>query len=164
MEKHDGNLLRRGLIVLAMLTAIAVVAILSRRTGLQNTMEVYFVESALLDVPELDYAGMVRPVLRPLPAGADPLSNALEALLAGPLAGETNRFASAIPAGTRLRGIVRRSGVVFVDFDRRLRAYGGGSANAACIRAQIERTVGAVPGVRRVEILVDGASVEILEP
>ncbi len=107
--------------------------------------------------PIADMTGF-RPVQRTLPAGADPLTAALELLLAGPTDGERTAagVVNPFPPGTRLLGVSRQGDTVTVDLSADVLGYGGGSAAVLAIEGAISRTVSAiVPGAGTI-ILVEG--------
>lgn len=81
---------------------------------------------------------------------------ALAALLAGPTEAEQAAgLVSAIPAGTRLRNVQVRDGVVIADFTAELES-GGGSASMLGRFWQIVYTATQFPQAPRVRILIDG--------
>ena len=87
---------------------------------------------------------------------AGSVARALELLLQGPTARERARgLRTAVPAGTRLRGVAVRRRVVTVDLAGRFAAGLDERALRARV-AQLVRTVTGVPGVRAVRVLVEG--------
>lgn len=97
----------------------------------------------------------VFPVQHELPA-TQAISRALvEALMRSP--------DSPFPPGGELRRIALRDGVLSIDFNERLQSVGG-ACRAQAIRASLERTLGDLPGVDRIEITAMGSSTEALQP
>ena len=86
---------------------------------------------------------------------------ALQALLAGPSAGERAAgVTSAIPEGTRLLGISIKDGVATVDLTSEFQS-GGGSLSMQMRLAQVVYTVTQFPTVRAVRFSLDGAPVDV---
>ena len=117
----------------------------------EATVAVYFVRSSdgadtLQDVPRRVRGRTAEARLR----------GALEALLAGPTAEERARgLTTAIPPGTRLRGVRIDDGVVEVDLSGEV-AAGGGSASMLGRVWQIVYTATQLPAASRVRLLIDG--------
>lgn len=92
-----------------------------------------------------------------VPRSARPATAAVVRLLRGPTGAERRAgLSSAIPAGSRLRGIAIVNGVADVDLSARF-AAGGGSASMFARLAQVVFTVTQFPGVHAVRFLLDGA-------
>lgn len=142
---------------------------------------VYF-GSSVLDPERLDCSS-VWPVVRRLESGAadgdggraDPGDSAagvptaarrlLDALFAGPTPAERGAgYHSSLPDSAGVRSLELRDGTLTVDFDRGMARGVAGSCRVAAIRAEIERTLGRLPGVRRVAISVEGSVAEALQP
>ena len=70
---------------------------------------------------------------------------------------------SPFPTGSAVRRIAMQNGVLAIDFNERLQNVGG-SCRAQAIRASIERTLGELPGVERVEITAGGSPDQALQP
>lgn len=89
----------------------------------------------------------------------------VESLLAGPTADERSRGASAPFPSPRptILGITRREDLVIVDFDSSMSSVGG-ACRAEALRAMLERTLMALPGVARVEIRANGSAATALQP
>jgi lipoprotein-anchoring transpeptidase ErfK/SrfK len=84
------------------------------------------------------------------------LTGALRSLMAGPTAPESRRgLTSQIPRGTRLRGVRLVHGVATVDLGARI-AQGSDPESMSARVAQLVLTATAVPGVKSVQLLVDG--------
>jgi len=116
------------------------------------------VEVAVFFTRSLGNAFTVAEARRTVPRGGTEqlLAAALAALLEGPTAAEQARgLATAIPAGTRLRGVRIQDGVVRVDFSREVES-GGGSASMLGRFWQIVYTATQFPGAGRVQILIEG--------
>jgi hypothetical protein len=85
-------------------------------------------------------------------------------LVAGPTAEEKAAGAtSPFPAGSRVRSVVLRDGVVTVDFNERLQNVGGACA-AQAIRTAVSSTLTRLPGVARVVITAGGSESLALQP
>jgi hypothetical protein len=83
------------------------------------------------------------------------IRDTVRALLAGPTVGERGRgIVSAVPAGTQLRDVEVRRRVVTVDLGARFAAGNDRAALQARV-GQLVRTVGSIPGVAGVRILVE---------
>lgn len=131
----------------------------------------------LLD-PEAEDCRRVYPVVRSLPypdasrptddtARASEVWTAralLDALLAGPADREQDAgYRTAIPEEAGVRSVSLGDGTLRVDFDRGM-SVAAGSCRVRAIRAQVERTLVRLPGVRSVEIAVEGSVEEALQP
>lgn len=128
-----------------------------------TTLRLFFPDS-LRDSRTLDCT-RVHPVERRVIARDDPARAALQALLAGPTPEERRRgVLTAVPEGATLREVSIRDGVAVADFDAGLERGVAGSCRVLAIRAQIERTLRALPGVREVVISVEGRTEEALQP
>src|SRR5687767_126412 len=101
-------------------------------------------------------AERVVPVMRYHDPGSGLARGAVLALLAGPDAEERARgLATAVPAGSRLLGITVRDSIATVDLSREFES-GGGSASVLMRLAQLAHTLTRVPGVRGVELWLEG--------
>ncbi len=85
----------------------------------------------------------------------------MSALLAGPVAGDTEGLVSLIPAGTELRSIAVVDGVATVDLTGTF-ASGGGSLSMTGRIAQVVYTLTEFPGVDRVAFALDGQPTEMI--
>ncbi len=84
------------------------------------------------------------------------LRGAVEALLLGPTTEERGKGVSTeIPAGTRLRTLSVRDGVVFVDLTSAI-AGGGGSTSMQARLWQIVYTGTQLPAAQQVRLLIEG--------
>jgi len=109
-------------------------------------VNVYFFQAAKLVAVE-----------RPLTGIAAPLQQAIEQLLAGPTTGEAAAgLSTLIPRGTRALHLRVKNGVAIIDFNRKLEAYGGGSARIEGMIAQIVFTATALPGAEKAWIWMEG--------
>ncbi len=106
-------------------------------------------------------------------------SAALSEMLWGPDPGDTS-VTSSLPssdevlaytgrgaswgANVRLLKLTITDGTALVNLSPELRAYGGGSARVASIRAQIEATLRQFPSVKQVVIAINGETEGVLEP
>ena len=89
-------------------------------------------------------------------------AEAVKALLGGPSPEETARgLATAIPAGTRFRGLHIDGGVARVDLSRQFEA-GGGGLGLTLRLAQVTCTLDQFESVRGVRFAIDGALVSVL--
>lgn len=131
---------------------------------------VYFPNS-VLDPEALDCT-RVFPVARPAASGAEEgeavpgaARRLLAALLEGPRPAERAAgYHTAVPETAGVLGVAVRDGTLRVDFDRGLSEGVGGSCRVQAIRAQVDSTLARLPGVRRVEIAVEGSVEEALQP
>lgn len=102
-------------------------------------------------------------VVRPLGEGEDPAKAAARELMRGPNFKETNSgIFSEIPRKAKVLKISKENGILAVDFNRELARYGGGSARAQGLIAQIVYTFTEIPGVSKVRILVAGKGEVVL--
>lgn len=102
-------------------------------------------------------------VERPLTAGDAPLRKAVEALLTGPnpierLAGVTTQ----LPAEAGVLYLRIKGDVAIIDFNRKLEAYGGGSARLERMIAQIVYTATDAPGIKKAWIWMEGEKEVVL--
>lgn len=146
--------------VLVILAAAAVVAVrLGPRWVTPATAEVFFVQ-----YQAGGRSGTLVPVHHPVPRGAaeERLRAALRGLLAGPSPEERRRgFTSEIPAGTGLRGVRVRQGIVTVDLTSTF-ARGGGSTSMLARVWQVVYTATQLQSASEVQILLDGRRVPTL--
>lgn len=90
----------------------------------------------------------------------DNLKQVVESLLAGPNALESEiGFGTAIPSGTRLRAVRLVGGTAQVDLSADY-GSGGGSLSMLLRVAQVVFTLTELPGVERVEFLIEGSPVD----
>lgn len=99
------------------------------------------------------------PVTRVVAGKGDPARTALEELLQGPRQG--GGLFSEIPSGTVLRGISRQGELIIADFSREILNYRGGLSGEEHLFRQIIFTLSAVPGVRKVQILLEGEAITL---
>jgi hypothetical protein len=97
----------------------------------------------------------VFPVKREAPASLSEARLLLEMLIA--------EEGSPFPRGSGVKGVNIGGGVASVDFNHALRNVGG-SCRAQAIRASVERTLGALPGVSSVVITAEGDEGQALQP
>jgi len=96
-------------------------------------------------------------VERTLNAGEAPLQRAIGELLAGPSPDEKlEGITTQLPAGTRVLRLRVKDQVAIIDFNRKLEAYGGGSARLEGMIAQIVYTATEIPGIEKVWIWMEG--------
>ena len=104
----------------------------------------------------------VAPVRRVVPPTHAVAAAAVRALLAGPTAAERRAgYTSAVPAGTRLRGVSLARGIVTVDLSRRFES-GGGSESMLLRVAQLVHTTTQFPNVDAVAFRLDGRPVQAI--
>jgi spore germination protein GerM len=102
-------------------------------------------------------------VNRSLPEGADPLLVAAHELTRGPNKAErAEGLFSEIPAKAHIIKIEKRDQVAVVSFNKELKKYGGGSARVQGLIAQIVYTFTEIPGVEKVQILIENEPEVIL--
>lgn len=111
-----------------------------------------------------DECNQLLTVTRELPVSRSALRAIVEALLAGPTDEEKRSGATdPFPPGAAVREVNLRDGKAIVDFNERMVSVGG-SCRAIAIRAAVEQTLRAVPGVKSVEIRAAGSAEEALQP
>ena len=94
--------------------------------------------------------------LAPVQRRTATIAGAVRALLSGPTASERSRgLSSAVPKETPLRGLAVERRIVTVDLGARF-AAGRDDVSLRARIGQLVRTVGGIPGVRAVKILVEG--------
>ena len=95
------------------------------------------------------------PITRDVPKTPAVARTVVEELIRGPE--KDSGLGRVIPEGTRLRGIKLKDGLLTVDFSKELRdKHWGGSAGERLTIEAIVHSLGAVPGVKQVEILIEG--------
>lgn len=92
-------------------------------------------------------------VEKPILATEAPLNEALRMLLAGP--GQKG-LVSLIPKGTKILSIKQKNKLAIINFNSKLANYGGGAAQVQGLVAQIVYTATDIPGVDKVQILING--------
>lgn len=120
------------------------------------TLKVYFGVQGENDCSKVQY------IERTIPKTAEVAKAALTELLRGPV--EDPKLITNINPGTKLNGVIIRSGTAYADFDSGLNKDIGGSCRIAAIRAQITETLKAFPTIKNVVISVGGETEAILEP
>lgn len=89
-----------------------------------------------------------------------PAKTAMELLLAEP---SSKQLVRVLPTGTKLKSLAVRDHVAYVDFtDKIIKNNGGGSATEMLIVASIVNTLTEFPDIHKVQILVEGKTVETL--
>lgn len=101
------------------------------------------------------------PEEREVEPGDKPLAEVIvEELIKGPQSPELSRT---IPAETRLLGIRVENGVAYVDFSREIQTkHWGGSAGEAMTIFSVVNSLARLPGIERVQFLVEGKVQESL--
>lgn len=143
--------MRRILIWLVVLLVAGAALWWARLRPQEMKVAVYF-------VGEAGGAATVVPVERTVAGrGAEVLLRAaLEALLAGPSAGEQAKgLTTEIPQGTRLRGLTVREGVAVIDLSEAV-GSGGGSSSMQGRLWQIVYTGTQLPQAQHVRIIIEG--------
>ncbi len=143
--------MRRILVWIVVLAAAAALVWWTQLRPQEARVSVFFVGT-------VDGSGTVVPVERTVSGrrAEEVLRGAFQALLSGPSAQERAKgLTSEIPAGTRLRGITVREGLVTVDLSEAV-ASGGGSASMQGRLWQIVYTGTAHPAARQVRLLIEG--------
>lgn len=100
------------------------------------------------------------PVTRSVPPGEDPPTAALRAVVAGPQAGE--RAEAVLPAAVKVLSVQQKEGTATADFSGDITRMNVGSMGEALAVAAIANTLTEFPGIRQVQILVEGKKVESL--
>jgi len=89
-----------------------------------------------------------------------PAKTAVELLLAEP---SSKQLVRVLPAGTKLKSLVVRDRIAYVDFnDKIIKNNSGGSATEMLLVASIVNTLTEFPDISKVQILVEGKTVETL--
>ncbi len=89
-----------------------------------------------------------------------PAKTAMELLLAEP---SSKQLVRVLPTGTKLKSLDVRDHIAYVDFtDKIIKNNGGGSATEMLIVASIVNTLTEFPDIHKVQILVEGKTVETL--
>lgn len=144
--------MRRVLVWLIVLAAIALIVWATQFRPVDNRVMVYFIGPAngshtIVPVERTVRGRGVEVVLR----------GAIEALLAGPTPEDRARgLSTEIPAGTRLRSLTVREGVATLDLSEAV-ASGGGSASMLGRVWQIVYTGTQHPAAPQVRLLIEGA-------
>lgn len=100
-------------------------------------------------------------ISRALPKSDSPLTDAIKALLAGPLPGEGN-CRSLIPAGTRLIGASVKNGVATLNFNESFEFNSVGVEGCIAQLMQIVYTATEFSTVKSVQFLIEGEKKEYL--
>ncbi len=96
-------------------------------------------------------------IARELPPGLPPAEAAVDELIRGEVPRECDR---PFPRGTQLLGVRVADGVAIADFSEELRSgFRGGSDNEGVTVYSIVNTLTALPGIDRVQILIEGRKV-----
>lgn len=97
---------------------------------------------------------------RKIPKSDTPAKAAVEMLLADPADKDLNRV---LPNNTKVRSIVIKDHIAYVDFDNKLlKNSKGGSATERLMVGAIVNTLTEFPEIHKVQILVEGKVVETL--
>ena len=99
------------------------------------------------------------PLTRVVPDGEELLQATVRELLMGPQAG--SGLFSEIPPGTEIKNLSLQGGIAMVDFSRELLNYQGGKSGEMNIKNQLLLTLSALPGVERVQVLVEGQALTL---
>jgi len=99
-------------------------------------------------------------ISRELPSGLAPARASLEELLRGEVPRGCDR---PLPRGTVLLDVRAEDGLVLADFSEQLvSGFQGGSDNEGVVVYAIVNTLTSLPGVKRVQILVDGERIDTI--
>jgi len=99
-------------------------------------------------------------ISRELPSGLAPARSSLEELLRGEVPRGCDRPR---PRGTALLGVRAEDGLVIADFSEQLvSGFQGGSDNEGVAVYAIVNTLTSLPGVKRVQLLVEGERVDTI--
>ncbi len=97
------------------------------------------------------------PVTRVLDGGKDPVETTVEELFKGPRTG--SGLYSDLPTHTTLKNFSLQGGNLVINFSSELLNYQGGLSGEENIKNQLALTLTALPGVERVQILVEGEAI-----
>ncbi len=97
------------------------------------------------------------PVTRVISADSDIIKATLEELLKGPRP-ESSLFTE-LPPGTELRNFAIQDNTVIVDFSKEILNYKGGLSGEKNVIMQTVLTLTQIPGVEKVQLLVDGEKI-----
>lgn len=141
------------IMVLAVATAIVVFGIYTHLTVVNKSeIKIYFLKD-----------GNLAPVTRYTNKKIDPAVVAAVELIKGP--NKTERIAgyfTEIPKAARITSIAKKKNIIEVKFTKSLGKYGGGSAAAAAIVAQIVYTFTEIQGIDKVRILIEDKNEAVL--
>ena len=101
------------------------------------------------------------PVKRQLPKSDSPLTDALKALMAGPVPGEGNAM-NLIPAGTRLIGASVKDGVATLNFNENFEFNSYGAEGTIAQLMQVVYTATEFSTVKSVQFLIEGEKKQYL--
>ncbi|HHY38079.1 MAG TPA: hypothetical protein GX507_04040 [Clostridia bacterium] len=110
-------------------------------------------------MPDEDY---LIPVTVFRPFGPSQVEGVVSALIEGPPSTKGLPVRTLIPKGTRLLGAEIKDGVAYLNFSKEITAANVGSRGDALLVASIVNSVSSIPGVDKVQILVEGAKVETI--
>lgn len=96
------------------------------------------------------------------PFGPSQVEDVISALINGPPSTEGLPVHTLIPKGTRLLGAEIKDGIAYVNFSKEITTANVGSRGDALLVASIVNSLSCLPGIDRVQILVEGAKVETL--
>ncbi|MGE5559854.1 MAG: N-acetylmuramoyl-L-alanine amidase [Chloroflexota bacterium] len=134
----------------------------SPAAALPDTIPVYFPLRGGFSLARSVTVEASLPVMAPTAgtSGVELLARSVLArLLIGPEDG--TQFAPAVPAGTTLAGVTFRDGLLTVDLSSDVAAITGAADEYLTVYALVDSLCG-IPGVERVQLLVDGQRVETL--
>lgn len=135
-------------VFVAFLLAAFIYLILLPKNTISGTVKIYLFKKDRL-------TAIVRTI-----DGAPSLARAaVEELLRGPTQKERAAgYFSEIPPGTAINKVYIEGDTVFVDFNKKLGQYGGGTSSVQGIIAQIVYTLTDIKGIKKVGVLVEGRS------
>ncbi|OGC21485.1 hypothetical protein A2291_03845 [candidate division WOR-1 bacterium RIFOXYB2_FULL_42_35] len=146
--KKSQKLLKRALVVGLILWLAFYVFQLCFNIEEGRAINIYFVKGDSLIAVE-----------RPLLVTEAPLNEAIRSLLAGP---EQEGLSTLIPKGTKALSIKQKDHLAIINFNNKLEEYGGGSARVQGMVAQIVYTATDIPGIDKVQLLINGKEQVVL--
>lgn len=100
------------------------------------------------------------PETHKVPVNSQPARTAIELLLAGT---KNADLVSVMPQGVKLKNIVVKEHIAYVDFDNKLiKKNTGGSANEILLVGAIVNTLTEFPDIQKVQILVEGKKIDTI--
>lgn len=104
--------------------------------------------------------GYLIPVTVFKPFGPSQIEGVVSALIEGPPPTKGLPVRTPIPKGTKLLGVEIENGVAYLNFSKEISTANVGSIGDALLVASIVNSVTSIPGIDKVQILVEGAKVD----